>query len=218
MAKKIKLTRPELKKHRDSLERFGRYLPMIKLKQKLLQLYMRDVEKARRQGEGDLDKANLRFDAYQAVLADRAGLDVRALARPAKVITSTTNIAGVNIPVYQNVEFPQTGYSLFSTPPWVDKAIADLREIAKAQAKLDVIKEQYRLLQHELTKIIQRVNLFEKVKIPQAVEAIRVIRIYLGDLMTAAVGRAKIAKAKLSESITYEDFVHIAPEDRSEST
>jgi len=46
----------------------------------------------------------------------------------------------------------------------------------------------------------ERVNLFEKIKIPEALEAIRVIRIHLGDEMTAGVGRAKIAKAKLSSS------------------
>jgi hypothetical protein len=44
------------------------------------------------------------------------------------------------------------------------------------------------------------VNLFEKVKIPEAQEAIRVIRIKLGDEMTAAVGRAKIAKYKIASA------------------
>jgi vacuolar-type H+-ATPase subunit D/Vma8 len=36
------------------------------------------------------------------------------------------------------------------------------------------------------------------VKIPENREAIRRIRIHLGDEMTAAVGRAKIAKGKLT--------------------
>ncbi len=68
------------------------------------------------------------------------------------------------------------------------------------EAKLKVLEEQVRLLQKELTKIIQRVNLFEKVKIPEAREIIRRIRIQLSDEMAAAVGRAKIAKAKLTEN------------------
>ena len=89
-------------------------------------------------------------------------------------------------------------YSLFATPPWVDAALADLRDLNRKQAELDIIEEQYRLLGRELTKIIQRVNLFEKVKIPEVREAIRIIRIHLVDEMTAAVGRAKIAKEKLA--------------------
>ena len=46
----------------------------------------------------------------------------------------------------------------------------------------------------------QRVNLFEKVKIPEAKEAIRLIKIYIGDQMTNAVGRSKIAKNKIEET------------------
>ena len=64
-------------------------------------------------------------------------------------------------------------------------------------AKCSVLILPPGLLHRELTKIIQRVNLFEKVKIPEVRESIRVIRIHLGDEMTAAVGRAKIAKGKL---------------------
>jgi vacuolar-type H+-ATPase subunit D/Vma8 len=84
----------------------------------------------------------------------------------------------------------------------VDRALADLRDLNRARAEVDVPRQQHDILQRELTKIIQRVNLFEKIKIPEALEAIRVIRIHLGDEMTAAVGRAKIAKAKLSASST----------------
>jgi V/A-type H+-transporting ATPase subunit D len=70
----------------------------------------------------------------------------------------------------------------------------------RLQAQVDVLREEHRLLEAELTKIIQRVNLFEKVKIPEARENIRRIRIQLGDQMTAAVGRAKIAKSKITRS------------------
>ena len=52
----------------------------------------------------------------------------------------------------------------------------------------EVVDERQRLIQRELTKILQRANLFEEVQIPEVREAIRVIRIKLGDEMTAAVG------------------------------
>jgi V/A-type H+-transporting ATPase subunit D len=103
------------------------------------------------------------------------------------------------VPVFEGIEFATPSYSLFSTPAWVDRALADLRDVNRRQAELDVLREQYSRLRRELTKIIQRVNLFEKIKIPEAGEAIRRIRIHLGDEMTAAVGRAKIAKGKIGE-------------------
>jgi len=200
MAKKITLTRPELKRQRDALQRFERYLPMLKLKQQQLQLTLREVADRLHRAERNVQQARDKFAPYRNVLSDIAGIDVRGLAEPKTVRTSQINIAGVNVPIFEGVEFPPAAYSLFATPPWVDQALVDLREISRHRAEAEVLTQQFTLLQRELTKIIQRVNLFEKVKIPDAREAIRVIRIKLGDEMTAGVGRAKIAKIKLAES------------------
>ena len=58
-------------------------------------------------------------------------------------------------------------------------------------------QKQIDLLSTELRTTSQRVNLFEKVKIPEAKNNIRVIGIFLGDQQTAAVVRGKIAKKKI---------------------
>jgi len=200
MGKKIKLTRPELKRQRDALTRFERYLPMLKLKQQQLQTTVRQINVALRRAEEALLEARNTFEHYHTVLKDTAGLNVPQLAEPEEVKTSSQNIAGVNIPIFENVEFPTITYSLFATPPWVDKALADMRKITSCRVECEILRRQQQLIQAELTKIIQRVNLFEKVKIPESREAIRRIRIKLGDEMTDAVGRAKIAKSKLTAS------------------
>lgn len=219
MAAKYKLTRPELKRFRDILSRYQRYLPMLKLKQQQLQTMMREVSRQRREAESAVQEATELFRRYEAVLADVAGVPVRQLAEPEDIKTGQTNVAGVNIPVFEEVVFAQATYSLFGTPVWVDQALADLRERNKRQAKFDVLTQQYDLLDHELTRIVQRVNLFEKVKIPEAQEAIRVIRIKLGDEMTAAVGRAKIAKSKLDDVMESEpgEAVTVGLEDMVEN-
>jgi V/A-type H+/Na+-transporting ATPase subunit D len=195
---KIKLTRPELKRYRDALHRFQRYLPMLKLKQQQLQIAQRDIARKRREAEEALRAAAAEFHRFESVMADLAGISVRALAEPIEVKTSSMNVAGVTVPVFHDVVFAPPSYSLFGTPPWVDQVVEGLRELNRRTAQMDVYARQYELLSRELTRITQRVNLFEKVKIPEAQEAIRVIRIKLGDEMTAAVGRAKIAKSKLA--------------------
>lgn len=204
MALKIKLTRPELKRYRDALARYERFLPMLKLKQQQLQLTLRGVAEKRRAAERARDETDAAIRRYARVMRDRAGLPLEEWARPAEVKTSTVNVAGVEIPVFEDVVFPPVRYSLFGTPPWVDQTLADLRERSRRQAVVEVLLREEALLERELTRIIQRVNLFEKIKIPQAREAIRVIRIKLGDEMTAAVGRGKIAKKKLSETLSSE--------------
>ena len=200
MAEKIRLTRPELKRQRDALGRFERYLPMLKLKQQQLQMTMQQIGRERKVALKAARKALEKFESYQSVLHDIAGVNIRELSRCQEIITSATNIAGVNIPVFEDAVFPDARYSLFATPAWVDRALADLREISRREARLEVLQKQHDLLQAELTKIVQRVNLFEKVKIPESKENIRRIRIQLGDEMTSAVGRAKIAKNKLTEA------------------
>ncbi len=197
MPEKLKLTRPELKRQRDALKRFQRYLPMLKLKQQQLQLNIQQIEKERIAAIEDEKQARGKFEIYQMILDDVAGVDVRALAQFTEIKTSQMNIAGVTIPVFGDVVFPKADYSLFSTPAWVDATLFDLREVNRFKAKLEILVRQHELLQAELTKIIQRVNLFEKVKIPEAKDNIRRIRIQLGDEMASAVGRAKIAKNKL---------------------
>jgi V/A-type H+-transporting ATPase subunit D len=198
--KKIKLTRPELKRQRDRLERFKRFLPMLKLKQQQLQMALRKMLQERRDAQHQFSLAQQAFRPYQHVLADVAGLDVQGLARPEDVRRSWRNVAGVNLPVLDEIVFPQPRYSLFATPAWVDRALADLQTVNRREVQVQILEEAYQLMQRELTKISQRVNLFEKVMIPETQEIIRRIRIKLGDEMTAQVGRAKIAKGKLAET------------------
>ncbi len=211
MAQKVKLTRPELKRYRDALARYERFLPMLKLKQQQLQVTLRDVAQARREAERAREEVDANLRRYRSVLADRAGLPLEQWSRPSEVRLGKRNIAGVEIPVFEDVAFPQARYSLFGTPPWVDQTLADLREQSRRAAAVEVLERQETLLRRELTRIIQRVNLFEKIMIPQARDAIRKIRIKLGDEMTAAVGRSKIAKGKLSETLTTEPAETSAP-------
>ena len=199
MAQKIKLTRPELKRRRDRLARFERYLPMLKLKQQQLQMTLREVAGQVRRAQQALDEVAAKLSRYRSVLADRAGIPLEKWSRPERVRTSHRNIAGVEVPVFEDVEFPAARYSLFGTPAWVDQTLIDLRQQSRRQAEYDVVREVEALLQVELARVIQRVNLFEKIMIPQDREAIRRIRIKLGDEMAAAVGRAKIAKGKLAK-------------------
>lgn len=197
MARRRPKTRLELKRQREALARYQRFLGALKRKQQKLQMAVAEAA-AERAALADR-AAGTRSDLarYEAVLRDEAGLDVRAAAEPREVKTTDANIAGVTVPVFAGVEFPDVVYSLFATPAWVDRALAALRALAAEEAELGVLERRHALLNRELVRIVQRVNLFEKIMIPEAEATVRRIRIHLGDEMTAAVGRAKLAKAKL---------------------
>ena len=95
--------------------------------------------------------------------------------------------------------FKDISYSLFEYPLWVDSGIEALKKASVYDARVKTLQEQIDLLNKELRTTSQRVNLFEKVKIPEAKENIRRIGIYLGDQQTSAVVRGKIAKKKLTK-------------------
>jgi V/A-type H+-transporting ATPase subunit D len=209
MPSKYKLTRPELKRYRDALGRYEHYLPMLKLKQQQLQVRLRQISQEREAIARSTEAVEARLHSYEPILAERAGIPVRQWAVPEEVRTSRSNIAGVEVPVFDEVIFTPHRHSLFATAPWADQALADLRELSTWQARLDVARTQEQRLKHELSRVTQRVNLFEKVKIPEAREAIRQIQIKLGDEMAAAVGRAKIAKAKLAGAAVSQTGVEI---------
>lgn len=199
MAEKIKLTRPELKRRRDRLARFERFLPMLKLKQQQLQVMLRELSVQVDQAQRQLDQVTAKLEAYQTLWADRTGLPLEQWAQPSRVVTTPRNVAGIEVPVFESVEFAAVQYSLFGTPAWVDQALEDRREQNRRDAAVQVLRQAQQVLQGELARVIQRVNLFEKIMIPKDREAIRRIRIKLGDEMAAAVGRAKIAKGKLAK-------------------
>jgi V/A-type H+/Na+-transporting ATPase subunit D len=199
VSRKFKLSRPELRRQRDTLARYERYLPTLKLKQQQLQISVLETADQHRRIGGAVAARQAQVDAYRAILADNAGFDFKAVVEPSQVVTRQTNVAGVKLPVFEDALFPEPDYSLFSTPAWVDRAVADLRGLNRLRAEQGIIAEQLGTLHRELMRINQRLNLFEKVMIPRCRAAIRAIRIYLGDEQTAAVGRAKIAKTKQAE-------------------
>jgi V/A-type H+-transporting ATPase subunit D len=195
---KIKLTKGELKRQRDCLRQYQRYLPTLQLKKQQLQMEIL------RQHQALAEKARA-YQAKSAAIAGWSGLlreegiSLTKWVRPRDVAVQAKNIAGIEIPLFCRADFLTAEYDLFLYPLWVDTAIDQLRLLAALRQEMLVLERGVEILQKELRVTNQRVNLFEKVKIPEAEEAIRAIRIYVGDQLANAVARSKIAKRKIEE-------------------
>ena len=211
---KIKLTKNELKKQKDALKMYERYLPTLQLKKQQLQIEIRSVEARKRELAGAKAALEREFLSWIAVFgetgpagaADGApeawrghvyGPSGEPLLQVVSIRTSSGNVAGVEIPVFAGADFELEPYDFLVTPLWVDSALDRLKKVLLLDLESTVLDEQIRRLGSELKTTAQRVNLFEKVKIPEAQEGIRRIRIYLGDQQTAQVVRGKIAKRKV---------------------
>ncbi|MBU0679607.1 MAG: V-type ATP synthase subunit D [Verrucomicrobia bacterium] len=194
MGKKIKHTKNELKTQRDALKRFERYLPTLQLKKQQLQMEMRQLDAKIAEKKEQEVGARDNLSSWVKLYSEPVDFDQYVKLRELK--TAEGNIAGVSIPVLENLVFDESEPDLFETAAWVDDGVDMLKELMQLRVERKVLEEQHRLLSEELRTTTQRVNLFEKVKIPECREHIRTIRIFLGDQQTAGVARAKIAKSK----------------------
>jgi len=184
---KIKLTKGELKKQRDSLKQFQRYLPTLQFKKQQLQMKILEMRTTLNQKLSVFYKKENYIKEWVSLLGD-SQVDLKEWITPKRVLVDTINIAGANVPVFNNIHFDQAEYNLYSTPFWIDTGIGELRLLVTYLAEINVIKKQIEILEQELRITTQRVNLFEKVKIPECLNNVRVIRIYLGDQQANAVG------------------------------
>lgn len=190
----------ELKVQRDALKQFTRFLPTLQLKKQQLQMEMRKCDERKAELDRETATAMTELEPWSGLFAEPdAAAWLREHLRLAETHTDHHNIAGVEVPVFRSARFEVANYDLFLTAPWLDDALRILQRLIELQIRRDLVIEQQRCLGHELRITTQRVNLFEKIKIPEARESIRVIQINLGDQQTAAVGRGKIAKRKLQE-------------------
>ena len=191
---KIKHTKNELKAQKEALTRYQRFLPMLQLKKQQLQAEIRAVDTQLEARQDAFESAMQELKTWAALFAQP--VELGDLVKLERVETETGNIAGVNIPIFKSVLITRAPLDLFATPTWLDDAQEALASLMELRAEIEVLEEQRRLIAEELRTTSQRVNLFEKVKIPECRENIRVIKIFLGDEQTAAVARGKLAKKR----------------------
>ena len=193
---KIKLTKNEQKVQKDALKMYKRYLPTLTLKKQQLQTEIRTIDAKAKEVRAKRVALEKEFDEWISVFgeADAFQPDIVTVRNIKK---STGNIAGVAIPIYEGADFSRGDYDLYETPLWIDLAADRMEKALSLDLEAEVLDEQVRLLSKELRTTTQRVNLFEKVKIPETKANIKKISVYLGDEQVAAVVRSKISKKKL---------------------
>ena len=195
---RLSLNKTALKQQRDQLGTYRRFLPSLDLKrQQLLGAW----KEARLELEAVQERqAKLRqsLDRLLPLLGSSTlpTHDLASLIQVRNVVLGEENVVGARVPVLKEIAFERAEYSTLTLPFWVDLLVESLEQEATIRVELQVHEERVERLGAAARKITQRVNLFEKVLIPTAVENIRKIRIALSDEERSAVVRSKLAKRK----------------------
>jgi V/A-type H+-transporting ATPase subunit D len=193
----VKLTKTELRVQQLKLERLRKYLPTLQLKKAMLQLEVNQAQSQIESLSTEFAASQEKVGKYSALLTERSATDLFSAVTVRQVHTVQENIAGIDIPQFEKIDFEPATYSLFGTPVWFESAIFGIKELITSREKVRIAQEKKRALEKELREVSIRVNLFEKILIPRALENIKKIKIFLGDQQLAAVSQAKVAKKKI---------------------
>lgn len=193
----VKLTKNELRLQQVKLQQLTRYLPTLQLKKAMLQqevnLLLQQLDDAKKEFEKDKSQSY-----HTAELLNKEGMKLFFDSlKIERLILDYENIAGLDVPIFGDVEFAPVKYLGGNVPLWWDFALEQMKRLIKEKEKVSVLNMKRKLLEKELREVSIRVNLFEKVLIPRTVANIKKIKIFLGDLQLSAVSQAKVAKAKI---------------------
>ena len=171
-------------------------LPTIKSKESALRSEVKRAKDTARDYRTRMEALASEYD-YMAALW---GEFDQSLVRVADVQLSEQKIAGVRIPVLEDVSFDEKEYDLFSSPVWYADGVDLLRRLAKLGIEYEVYNRKMELLDYARRKTTQKVNLYEKVQIPGYEDAIRKIKRFMEDEENLSKSAQKIVKTRQQQA------------------
>ena len=201
---KLRLSKSSLTQQRSQLQLYQKLLPSLDLKRRQLTV---EYEKAKRElarAQSAVEELDARIGRELPMLAG-TDVELSGLVRMTGFELTEENVVGVRLPLLERIECEVADYSFLAAAPWVDALVQRLRDAAAERVRAEVAARRVRILQQAVRRTTQRVNLFDRILIPEARKNIKRIRIFLGDQERDAVIRSKLAKAKQpSESAVME--------------
>ncbi len=165
-------------------------LPILKNKEAALRI---EVKKAKQEAEAMQEQLDKEFQARSDMAALWEEFDF-TLLKVADVQITRQKIAGVSIPVLEDVVYQQQPYSLFNRPSWFPTGIKLVKSWTELALRKQFLLQKMELLDQARKKTTQKVNLYEKVQIPGYEDAIRKIKRFLEDEENLAKAAQKIVK------------------------
>ena len=192
---KVALNKSSLAHQRSQLRLFQRFLPSLDLKRQQLLTEQKEARRQLAETEHEIDEVTGSLTGLMEPLGAYE-IDLNGLITVDSVVIEEENLVGARLPMAREVKFKTAPYAMLGKPFWVDFLVEYLQQMCVLRVHRQVRCERVVRLNHQVRKITQRVNLFEKVLIPRAKESIKRIQIGLAEQERSAVVRSKIAKKK----------------------
>lgn len=168
-----------------------RTLPTLQSKESALRLEVKKAKDEIKALDAEVDR---RIKDYDQMLALWGEFDT-SLIHVDDVKMSIKKIAGVRVPVLDEVIYSTKEFSLFSSPKWFADGFEQLKAIADVGIRQEFVRRKVDLLEYARKKTTQKVNLFEKVQIPGYKDAIRKVKRFMEDEESLSKSSQKIMRA-----------------------
>ncbi len=191
MAIKFQYNKTSLQQLEKQLKVRVRTLPIIKNKESALRIEVKRCKTEAVELEKTLES---QIQTYEAMFALWNEFD-SSLIKISDVHLGIKKIAGVRVPLLENIDFEIKQYSLFNTPKWYADGIYLLKGLTHTAIEREFVLAKLNLLEHARKKTTQKVNLFEKVQIPGYQDALRKIKRFMEDEENLSKSSQKIMKS-----------------------
>lgn len=191
MAIKFQYNKTSLQQLEKQLKVRVRTLPIIKNKESALRM---EVKRCKEEAAELEERLETQISSYEHMHALWNEFDA-SLVRVKDVHLGVRKIAGVRVPLLDEVEFDIRPFSLFCSPKWYVDGIHLLKKLAQTAIEREFALAKLDLLEHARKKTTQKVNLFEKVQIPGYQDALRKIKRFMEDEENLSKSSQKILKS-----------------------
>jgi len=116
--------------------------------------------------------------------------------RISNVEIQNRNIAGVSLPELDSIDFKVRDYSYFAGRAWVSEGVRIVKKLNEMNVRIQLTERTVEILHYARKKTTQKVNLYEKVQIPEYRDALRKIKGFLEDQENLSRAAQKIVKSR----------------------
>lgn len=191
MALKFQYNKTALQNLRRQLSIREKALPTLKSKEAALRLEVRKIT-----AEIDLLKEEYALLVKENQNYNGFWIEFPQIVRIKKINSELKNIAGVKVSILSNIDFDIENVSLFNMPSWIRLAISMFERLMTIQVKIEMTQARLNALAYARKKTTQKVNLYEKVQIPEYKQAIIKIKRYMEDEDNLSKSSQKIVKER----------------------
>ena len=191
MAIKLQYNKTFIQQLQKQLAIREKALPTLKSKETALRLEVKKIGDRVVKLEQELKELTADISS-----AENLWLEYPNILRIEKVDINIRNIAGVKVPEFADLEYRQIGIHFFHQQAWIPMGTDQLKKLIKKTAEIKVERKKYDLLNYARKKTTQKVNLYEKVQIPEFREGILKIKRYLEDQENLSKSAQKIIKER----------------------